>query len=103
MESQGPGEPDHLNWMVCHDGSKSSCDALLETFNNMLKDRDTLTVAHVYNREKEKYLKFDLKKDYIRGVSEAICISLQDRYFYAEDELSRYPGQNVKSLLNAFA
>ena len=75
-----------VHWQVCHDGSKASCDALLEVFNNLMQNRDTMTVAHVFNNEKEKYLKFDLKRDYIRGMCEATCISLGDRYFYAEAE-----------------
>ena len=57
--------------MVCHDGSKASVDALNETLTSLMQHEDCLTVAHVYNLEKEKYLKFDLKRDYIRGTSEA--------------------------------
>ena len=77
---------DFLQWMVCHDGSKSSCDALTETLNSLMKDQDTLTVAHVFNKEKEKYLKLDLKRDYIRGTCEAQCVHLGNKYFYAEEE-----------------
>ena len=51
-----------------------------------MKDQDTLTVAHVFNKEKEKYLKFDLKRDYIRGTCEAQCVHLGNKYFYAEEE-----------------
>ena len=91
--------------MVCHDGSKSSCDALTETFGSLMKDHDTLAVSHVFNLEKEKYLKFDLKRDYIRGTCETQCISLGDRYFYAETEHDPRHDQtsNVKSLLNDIA
>ena len=69
---QAPDEIVH--WMVCHDGSKTSCDALTETLTSLMKGKDTLTVGHVYNEEKEKYLKLDLKKDYIRGTSESQCV-----------------------------
>lgn len=60
-------------------------------------------VAHVFNREKEKNLKFDMKKDYIRGMCEAECISLGSRYFYAEDEHNPEHHDSVKSHLNAYA
>lgn len=62
--------------------------------------KDTLCVAHIYNREKEKYLKFDLKKDYIRGMSETECIALGDRFFYAEDEHNEGHFDSIKSHLN---
>lgn len=90
--------------MVCHDGSKSSCDALTECYGSLMKDHDTLTVAHVYNDEKEKYLKFDLKRDYIRGTSEAQCVSLGKRYFFAEREHhGNTAGDTIKSNLNDLA
>ena len=91
--------------MVCHDGSKSSCDALDETFGSLMKDEDSLTVAHVFNHEKEAYLKYDLKRDYIRNTSEAHCISLGNRYLFVELEYDpRHDRQNtIKSLLNDLA
>lgn len=57
-----------MHFMVCHDGSQASCIALTQTLNDLMhKDRgDNLTVAHCWSDEKEAYLKFDLKKDYIR-------------------------------------
>ena len=75
-----------LQWMVCHDGSKASCDALTECFGSLMKDGDSLTVAHIFDQEKEKYLKFDMKREYIRGTCEAQCISLGPKYFYVEQE-----------------
>ena len=60
-------------------------------------------MAHVFNSEKERYLKFDLKKDYIRGMSEAICVSLGDRFFYAESEFDPREKDSVKHHLNEFA
>jgi len=101
MDSQQ--QVSHINWMVCHDGSKSSCSALTEVFNNLLGHDDTLMVAHIFNQEKEKYLKFDLKKDYIRGMCEAECISLGDRYFYAEDEHNDKHHDSIKHHLNVYA
>lgn len=94
---------DQVSWMVCHDGSKSSCDALQETIGSLMKGEDTLTVGHVFNYEKEKYLKFDLKKDYIRGTSEATCVQLGKRYFYTEVEHNERHSDTIKSLLNEIA
>lgn len=101
MDSSG----ENLKWMVCHDGSKASCDALSETFGSLMKDHDDLTVAHIYDMEKEKYLKFDLKKDYIRGTCEAQCVSLGPRYFFIEQEFNPkdHTGESIKSLLNNIA
>lgn len=89
--------------MLCHDGSKASVDALNEVLNNLLLKKDQLTIAHIWNTDKEKYLKFDLKKDYIRGMCEASCIHLGDRYFYAEDEWDGTAQDSIKSHLNKFA
>jgi len=91
--------------MVCHDGSKSSCDALDECFGCLMKDQDTLTVSHVFNNEKEKYLKFDHKRDYIKGTCEAQCVSLGNRYYFAELEhdVRHNPTDSIKSLLNDLA
>lgn len=92
-----------IAWMVCHDGSKTSCDALTECFGSLMKDNDTLTVAHVYNKEKEKYLKFDMKRDYIRGTSEAQCVSLGNRFFFAEEEHNESHSDTIKTHLNLLA
>ena len=96
-------DPEVLHWMVCHDGSKASCDALTETFGSLMKDKATLTVCHVYDNEKEKYLKFDMKRDYIRGTSEAICISLGNRYFFCDEEHNPTHHDTIKSHLNEIA
>lgn len=44
-----------------------------------------------------------MTKDYIRGMSNAICVSLGNRYFYAEDEHNPEHFDSVKSHLNYFA
>ena len=43
MDSQGSNK---LNWMVCHDGSKSSCDALTECYGSLMKDQDSLSIEN---------------------------------------------------------
>ena len=88
--------------MVCHDGSKSSCDALTETFGSLMGDHDTLCVSHVFDNDKEVYLKFDLKREYIRNTCEAECISLGQRYFFAEAEHDKHT-DTIKSHLNDLA
>lgn len=62
-----------------------------------------MTVAHVFNLEKEKYLKNDLKRDYIRGTSDAACVSLGNKYFYAEAEHTDKESETIKSKLNSIA
>lgn len=89
--------------MLCHDGSKASVDALNETLSSLIQDNDTLTVAHVFNLEKEKYLKSDLKRDYIRGTSDAACISLGNKYFYTETEHNDKDSETIKTKLNTIA
>jgi len=89
--------------MVCHDGSKSSCDALTETFGSLMSDHDTLCVAHVFDNEKEKYLKFDQKREFIRVTCEAECISLGHRYFFAEAERDHTNTDSIKAHLNSLA
>ena len=55
-----------VNYMVCHDGSESSKQALDVVHHSLLRDMDHLAVAHAWSNEKESYLKFSYKKDYIR-------------------------------------
>jgi len=51
----------HLKYMVCHDGSQASIDAVRTVQHSLLKNHDELVVAHAWSREKESYLKFDMK------------------------------------------
>lgn len=93
-----------MHFMVCHDGSQASCTALTQTLNDLMQKQrgDSLTVAHCWSDEKESYLKFDLKKDYIREQCEAETISLGTKYFYDEEEI--IDGENTaKSLLTSIA
>ena len=60
-------------------------------------------VGHVWNQDKEQYLKFDLKRDYIREMSQAVCIQMQDRYFYAEALHDSTHNDTVKTHLNELA
>lgn len=55
-----------LNYMVCHDGSEESQNSLNTINHGLLRDCDKLTVAHAWSHEKEGYLKYDLKREYIK-------------------------------------
>ena len=44
--------------MVCHDGSDASTVALDTVSKGLLKETDKLSVANIWNLEKEEYLKF---------------------------------------------
>ena len=76
MESAG------IHYMVCHDGSQASIDALNTTFKGLMKDDDNITVANVWSKEKEEYLHFSLKNKYIHDVTESECIHLGNRYSF---------------------
>ena len=54
-------------------------------------------VAHVWNKQKEDYLKFSMKLDYIRDMTEAECIALGPRFFFNSREMQE--GETVKDHL----
>lgn len=55
--------------MVCHDGSEASISALNTVHHGLMKNDDKLTVANVWSKEKEEYLKFSLKNEYISNLT----------------------------------
>ena len=58
--------PQGLKYQVCHDGSQASIDALNVVYKGLLKDDDQLAVAHCWKAEKEEYLPYNMKLEYIR-------------------------------------
>jgi len=76
MESESTG----IHYMVCHDGSEASIDALNTTYKGLMKADDRLTVANVWSKEKEEYLHHSLKNKYIHDITESKCIELGHRY-----------------------
>ena len=56
----------NLNYMVCHDGSESSTIALDTVSKGLFKETDKLTVANIWNLEKEEYLHHSFKTSYIQ-------------------------------------
>ncbi len=52
-------------WFVAVDGSDSSHTAFLLTLNNLKRDADQFTVAHVFNKAKA-YLPFNMQADHVR-------------------------------------
>ena len=55
-----------VKFMVCHDGSQASIDALNVVTKGLIKKEDKLVVGHVWTEKKEAYLPHDLKLDFIR-------------------------------------
>lgn len=74
-------------YMVCHDGSQSSKDALNTVHKSLLREQDNLVVAHAWCKNKEEYLKFDLKKDWIKEQNEAHFISMGKHFRYMDREI----------------
>ena len=54
-----------IHYMVCHDGSQASIDALTTVHKGLMKEEDQLTVGNVWSPQKEEYLKLSLKNKYI--------------------------------------
>ena len=76
-----------LHYMVCHDGSQASIDALNTVYKGMMKDKDHLTCANVWSIEKEEYLKYDMKHQYIKETTEAHCSGIGKRYTWYDHEM----------------
>ena len=86
-----------IKYMVCHDGSDASKQALETVYKGMLKDVDTISVANVWSIEKEGYLHHDLKHDNIRTMTDAHLIGIKKRYTWYDHEMQA--GDSAKSLL----
>jgi len=56
----------HLKYLVCHDGSDASITALDTTRDSLMSKTDHLFVAQAWSKEKEEYLKFNMKRDYVK-------------------------------------
>ena len=75
MESTKP-----IRYMVCHDGSKTSIDALETIYHGIKRKDDEIIVAHAWSVEKESYLPYNMKKDYIKNMAGSSCAALGDKY-----------------------
>ena len=92
-------EPQGLKWFVCHDGSQQSADAFKEVRWSLMHDkRDSIVVAHVWNKEKNEYLEDKMKEQYIKPWADAECIALGDRYTFWSKEMVE-DGPSAKQLL----
>lgn len=89
--------------MVCHDGSAASKEALEAVYHGLLRDADKLSVAHVMCEEKEKYLSYDLKENYIKSQTEALCASLGERFKYHSKALDTAEHETAKHALGVLA
>lgn len=86
-----------IKYMVCHDGSDASIQALETVYKGMLKDVDSIGVANVWNIEKEGYLHHDLKHENIKTMTDAHLIGIKKRYAWYDHEMQA--GDSAKSLL----
>jgi hypothetical protein len=66
--------------MVCNDGSQTSIDALQTIYHGLMRPQDHLVVANAWSFEKESYLPYNMKKDFIKNMAGSSCAGLGDRY-----------------------
>ena len=93
-------EAEHFKWFVCHDGSKDSEAAFQVCRWSLMSDKnDHLTLAHVWNAEKNEYLPDNMKEAYIKSQGDTECIALGTRYFFWSQELVKGEA-TAKELLN---
>ena len=90
---------DGIAYCVCHDGSQASDEALEFIKHGLFReDKDVLEIAHAWSKEKEQYLKYNLKKDYIRERQEADFLYLGKKFRFNEEEIVE--GKTAKQILN---
>ena len=82
MEAAAP-----LKYMVCNDGSEASIKAMEATAHGLMKEHDSMIVGHVWSKEKEEYLTYNLKRDYIKEQNEAEFTYLGKRFEYVHTEM----------------
>jgi len=87
--------PGGITYLVCHDGSNASIEALNFVKQGLLReDKDHLEIAHAWKKEKEEYLSFKFKKDYVKQQNEADFTYLGKKFHYNEVEIEE--GQTAK-------
>ena len=62
-----------------------------------MRPSDNLVVANAWSIEKEEYLPYNMKKDYIQDMCKSQCAALGDRYEWIHRELE--PGHIAKEVL----
>lgn len=80
MQKEESKNEDHLKFMLCHDGSDASIEALMTVRTGYMAANDHLCVAHAWSREKEEYLTYNLKRDYIKQQNEDQHIYLGSKF-----------------------
>ena len=96
-EVKAPEPIKGLRYMVCHDGSEASVEALDTVYKGMLKDDDHLMVANVWSLDKEEYLDHRLKHANIKTMTDAHLITIKKRYFWYDHQMQQE--DSAKSLL----
>ena len=90
-------------YMVCHDGSEASQAALDTVEHSLLRNCDKLMVGHAWSRDKEEYLKYNLKRDYVKQQLTANGTYLADRFSYVDREIVSDNHESAKSILGDLA
>lgn len=102
-EAKNTKDDGHLKFMLCHDGSDASISALMTTRTGYMGPNDHLYIAHAWSREKEEYLTYNLKRDYIKQQNEDQHIYLGSKFKYLEEESITQKGETPKMVLNRMA
>lgn len=92
-----------IKYMVCHDGSKASEEALHTISKGFLREIDNLMIASAWSREKEEYLPYDLKRDWIKSQKCAEFTYLMDKFEYCDEEIKPNTEETAKVVLTNLA
>ena len=96
-------EATKVKYMICHDGSQASSDALDTVRYGLLRDQDTIFCAHVWSVQKEKYLDYRMKEKYIHEQLDANLLTLGHQYHYHSEMMDEDAGETAKEKLNQIA
>ena len=101
MEYQEPSSAAPMNYVVCHDGSEASEQALKTITKGLLRKEDHLNVATAWSHEKEEYLPYNYKLEYIRDQITTNHLYLGDRFKFIDQEIKK--NEKAKGVLNSIA
>ena len=74
--------------MVCTDGSDASKLAINFVKDGLFReDKDHFEIAHAWSKDKEEYLKFNMKRDFINQMCNADFLYLGKKFHYTEEEI----------------
>jgi len=83
--------------MACHDGSDESQNALNSVKHGLLRNMDSLVVAHAWSKKKEEYLTYKFKKEWVREQQSNDFLYLGNKFKFHESEI--HDSETAKSVL----